>query len=476
MKPCEKVPAEHLLAYHLNALAPLYRLPLSWHLKRCAHCRSSLLGEQALDSRLRHGASLTPSTPTPTPPRQLALRWGGAALALMGLIAGAVLLHPGAPGGPQIAFADVEQALSDSRYITWTQTYHQNFSYRQGKKKPFEAPLTLQSSYWVEVDSLKLAVEEKATGYRGLTDSTHFEGRNGMGQYTWTETRDHQPRTSIKQMVLSPLDPSYPDKIPAYSFKIDSTPWQKEAVRFQGKPAMHFSRSSTIKLDSGQFVQTQKEQIWVDPGTRHLLRRESESEYSGGYKTSQVAENFRYVDTAPAGAFDPVRPSPGEHYTFSNPTGPERKLSVENKSVDKAIRTQVNQIVSAMNAGNGLQLASLGDAELYASDGPDILNGKSRAQRAAYLKNYLKYVAQHRVLRNWKTDRLPGLFTSVLTHWHRHEEGAAYPPTGPMEVGVHLSGTATLASGKRQKVRSYAVFRLTPNGPKLTWFNPNNHK
>lgn len=473
MKPCEKVPAEHLLAYHLNALSPLRKLQLTWHLKGCADCRTSLLAEQALDSHLRRGENITRPVLIPAPSRQLALRLGGAALALTVLVAGAVFLHPGTPGGPQIAFADVEKALSDSRYITWTQA-ETSTTIRAPKTGQSASPRTRtsRSTYWVEVNPLRMAIRENATGAISLYDSDHYEGTVGDSHYIWARIGEWNSPDMIRQLVVSPLDANYSNNN-TRGMKSHSTPWEKKTVTFQGKTAVHFSRTTTLEIAMVTRRIVKREQVWVDPASRHLLRRETASEHHTGYTSVSVAENFRYLNSAPPETFSPSRPEPGEFYTFSLLDGPTQENTVDQKT-DRSIRKQISQIATAINAGNADGLAALGSPELYANEGPEVFNGKTRAQRAAYFRWYLKYVARQKMLRNWKLEPLPARFTSRLGHWHRQGEDTAYPPTGPRDVALGLLGTATLPNGQRKRILSHVTFRLTPSGPKITWFNPHN--
>jgi outer membrane lipoprotein-sorting protein len=474
MTSCSSI-QNNLLAYHVGALGPLAKLQVRRHLKTCPTCAARLAAEVALDARLRR-ADLAPDSLPAAMLRRRPLRY---ALVLVPALAlgGVFFLRPGTPGGPTIAFADVEKALSDTKYITWMQT--QNVVATKETMKAtvqrYQARPGTIYTHWIDTENLKLSIS--SPNGTTLLDTTHQEGYTGKSYYIWNKNQDLSEDIvrTIKELALGPLGPETSEPKLKYLI-VKTSPWISKNIIFQEKPVVFFTRTVTTSWDKAEKGRVQIEKAWIEPKTRHLLRRESETVFTEGIRLITINENYRYLNEAPAGTFTPTRPTPGEIYEFDNISGPPRKLLVEDTGVDKSLRRQIGQIVEAMNAGDSTTLVNLGDAKLNASDGPEVLNGKTRAQREQFFRWYLGDIARRRVLRSWKLDPLPGSFTSVMARWHRHTAGASYPPTGPMEVSLGLTGTATLKDGSRQKIRSHVTFRLTPSGPKLIWFDPNNHR
>ncbi len=473
MKSCSSAQT-NLLAYHVGALDPLAKLRVRRHLKTCPTCAARLAAEVTLDARLRRADLAPAQIPVPRP---RALRY---ALVLVPALAlgGIFFLRPGTPGGPAPAFADVERALSDTKYITWTQTQSivATKESMQAKIKRYQSRPRIIYTHWIDTETLRLWIS--SSDGTTLFDKNHREGSTKSHYYIWDKDHDFGAGTvqNIKELALGPLEPETSKPKLKY-LTVKTSPWVSKNTTYQKNPAIYFTRTVTKSWEGAEMGRDQVEKAWIEPKTRHLLRRESETMFTEGIKLITVNENYRYLNEAPAGTFTPVRPAPGEDYTFSSHSGPERKLLVEDRGVDTALRQQIGQIVEAMNAGDSAALSRLGDAKLYASDGPEVLNGKTRTQREQFFRWYLGDIARRRVLRNWKRiGPLPNYFTSVMARWHRHTEGASYPPTSPMEVSLGLMGTATLTDGSRQKIRSHVTFRLTPTGPKLIWFDPNNHR
>ncbi len=466
MTSCSSI-QNNLLAYHLGALNPLAKLQVRRHLKTCPECAARLVAEVALDARLRR-ADLA-STPIPTPARSpRPLRY---ALVLVPALAlgGVFFLRPGTPGGPAPAFAEVEKALTQVKYITWNET--QTVKFPEGRTEPPQL-----YRLWILTSPLCSVVESKSgkLPFRSLAFSDHVESKQTLQDkrviYQWEKTN-----SVAKTIIENILNPTKIDnnKNKTTIYSENSSPWSSEISFLGNKPAIRYSRNVRIDSDSRKIQQIRHEDIWVEPGTRHLLKRRFKTTSSDHFEMETISDHFQYLDAVPAGTFDPPRPAIGERYQLQTPIlSSPRKLLVEDTGVDAAIRRQARQIVAAMNAGDGEQLAGLFDHRLYADYGPDLWYGRTRTERAAWLRACLKEHGDKRVLQHWKIDPLPKHLTAQLAEWHKHEKDAPYPPITPMDVRLTLTGTADTPTGAKRRVASRLVFRLTPRGPRAIQFVP----
>ena len=291
------------------------------HLAACPACASELAATRVLDNHVRAwrdvsapaglqsriAAALLPVT---TPRRPVAARRIAAGFA--GVVAASAVffwLVPGQPGRPNIAFADVEQAMQRVR----TASYNMNTQIQDAQGHPFAEGTSKSLQIWLRRTPAADAYLDRTMLERHLLDN-----RGGLDYSRKKDLYLKSPlKVSIAQQVetmlrqlMGPMTDA-PDPVPGPSQHWTMTPWQQKKVTLNGNPSLKFTR--TVFRTEGQRQGVTHINIWVDAGTLHVVHIEDFGDamwMAPGYQERAVIDNFRYNEPPPPGVFD-WSPPPG---------------------------------------------------------------------------------------------------------------------------------------------------------------------
>ncbi len=414
-----------------------------------------------------------------------ALFVGGIGIAVVGLLV-APTFSPRTPA--PVAFARVEEALSNVQTAIWTSTNTTTVRFEGAGSRPdksFQSVMVNRNFLQTNpgrvasvllahtqggLSSPRIGRKTVGDGHYWLTANSHVDKPSERVKYYRIENSDpvgRTPQERIIRSVLFPRGPEGQNSTEHISNRLHgtvverSTAWTSTPDQIQGRDVLRFENTTTrVSLAVPKYKMPESKtqyatQVWVDPETYRIVRREQFSlpEGEGKFFWRSVHEDFKYNVALAAGTFEIPRPPVGVWFRFNDFTNDRfdrwRVRPEEKRQIEQLIRN----VASAWNRGDEQAFLALFDFEATARNGQAISGIPIAPEAERQRKHWLGRIRNRTPYYTWKVNSMGGLEMGLPWHLHKLNKASdPFPPEKALSTRAirfipSARGTATLTEG-----------------------------